>query len=89
MRESWERSVEEILLNDARQRYNPCVQTQRLAKATFTIELYNEVEKGMTECSKWVHDRARALNSQTPSTDDLKDYLEDFSNFVKCNRPKG
>ena len=89
LRESWERSVEEILLNDAIQRYNPCVQTQRLAKATFTIELYNEVEKGMTECSKWVHDRARALNSQTPSTDDLKDYLESFSNFVKCNRPKG
>lgn len=53
LRESWERAVEEILLNDAIQRYNPCVQTQRLKKAPFSQNLYYELEKGMTECSGW------------------------------------
>lgn len=87
LRESWERSVEEILLNDAIQRYNPCVQTQRLAKAPFTTELYSEVETGMTECSAWVHDRARALNGETPTTSELKIFIDTFNDFVKKNRP--
>lgn len=56
LRESWERAVEEILFNDAIQRYNPCVQTQRLKKAPFTQNLYTELEHGMTECSAWCHD---------------------------------
>lgn len=87
LRESWERSVEEILLNDAIQRYNPCVQTQRLAKAPFTTDLYSEVEKGMTECSAWVHDRARAMNGGTPTTSELKEFIDTFNDFVKKNRP--
>lgn len=86
LRESWERSVEEILLNDAIQRYNPCVQTQRLAKAPFTQDLYREVEKGMSECSSWVHDRARALNAEVPTTDILRGYINTFDAFVKANR---
>jgi energy-coupling factor transporter ATP-binding protein EcfA2 len=87
LRESWERSVEEVLLNDAIQRYNPCVQTQRLAKAPFSIALYDEVERGMTECSKWVHDRARELNADAPKAKELKEYIDIFSGFVKSNRP--
>lgn len=88
LRESWERAIEEILLNDAIQRFNPCVQTQRLAKAPFTLQLYEEVEKGMTECSLWVHDRVRELNAEIPTTNVLKKYIDTFSEFVKNNRPK-
>lgn len=76
LRESWERAVEEILFNDAIQRYNPCVQTQRLRKAPFTHDLYTELEHGMTECSAWCHDQARAINANIPSVDDLKSYIE-------------
>lgn len=88
LRESWERAVEEILLNDAVQRYNPCVQTQRLKKAPFTIGLYTELEKGMTECSAWCHDQARAINGTIPSIEELNDYIKCFEEYVKQNRKK-
>lgn len=88
LRESWERAVEEVLFNDAIQRYNPCVQTQRLKKAPFTQDLYSELERGMTECSAWCHDQARAINGDTPSADDLKKYMECFEKYCKQYKPK-
>lgn len=88
LRESWERAVEEILFNDAIQRYNPCVQTQRLKKAPFSQDLYNELEKGMSECSDWCHDQARAINGNVPSVDDLKRYIESFEKYCKHHRAK-
>lgn len=87
LRESWERAVEEILFNDAIQRYNPCVQTQRLKKAPFTLDLYSELEQGMTECSAWCHDQARAINGNTPSAEILKEYIDCFEKYCKKYRP--
>lgn len=87
LRESWERAVEEILFNDAIQRYNPCVQTQRLKKAPFTQDLYTELENGMTECSAWCHDQARAINGNIPTADDLKGYIDCFEKYCKKYRP--
>lgn len=86
LRESWERAVEEILFNDAIQRYNPCVQTQRLRKAPFTKDLYTELEHGMTECSAWCHDQARAINGNIPTADDLKGYIDCFEMYCKKYR---
>ena len=56
------------------------------SKAPFTVALYKELEEGMAECSSWVHDRARALNGDIPTTVDLKKYIESFEKFVKDNR---
>lgn len=86
LRESWERAVEEILFNDAVQRYNPCIQTQRLKKAPFSLDLYNELDKGMTECSAWCHDQARAINGNIPNVEELKTYIECFENYCKQHR---
>lgn len=88
LRESWERAVEEILFNDAIQRYNPCVQTQRLRKAPFTQNLYTELERGMTECSAWCHDQARAINSKIPSVADLQSYIDCFEKYCKQHKAK-
>ena len=88
LRESWERAVEEILFNDSIQRYNPCVQTQRLKKAPFSPELYEELENGMTQCSAWCHDQASAINGTIPSLDNLKEYIECFENYCKKNKAK-
>lgn len=87
LRETWERMVEEILFNNSVQRFNPAIQTQRLKQVVFTQELYQEVEKGMTKCSNWVHDRASGLGEEIPTPDQLAEYLTECKIFVKNNRP--
>lgn len=83
LRETWERSVEELLFNDSVQRFNPAIQTQRLRKVPFTTELYLEVEEGMSKCSNWVHDRAAGLGEEVPAPNTLEEYLNDSENFRK------
>lgn len=87
LRETWERSIEEILLNNSVQRFSPAIQTKSLEKATFTKELYSEVNVGMTNCSNWVHDRAAGLGEEVPEPKDLRIYLESCNQFIKTNRP--
>ena len=83
LRETWERSIEELLFNDAIQRFSPGIQTKRIEKMKYTPDLYKEIEKGMTECSKWVHDQARAINTPTPKVVKLENFLTAFNEFVK------
>lgn len=88
LRETWERTVEEILLNGSIQRLNPEIQTQRLKKATYTKDLYKELEAGMANCSSWIHDRASALEEDVPTPDRLNEYLKSCEKFINDNRPK-
>lgn len=88
LRETWERTVEEILFNNSLQRFSPAIQTQRLKKAPFTTELYEELEAGMASCSNWVHDRAGGLGEGVPTPKDLSAYLENCKGFVNRNRVK-
>ncbi|HGF7721255.1 TPA: AAA family ATPase [Enterococcus faecium] len=87
LRETWERSIEENLFNNSVQRFSPAIQTQRLRKALFTKELYLEVERGMTDCSNWVHDRAAGLGENIPEPEQLEKYLKACECFVKTNNP--
>ena len=83
LRETWERAVEELLLNDAIQRFSPAIETKRLKRAKFTPDLYKEIEKGMSDCSNWVHDQARAINNPAPKVSKLETFLTTFNEFVK------
>jgi len=83
LRETWERSIEELLFNDAIQRFSPGIQTKRIEKMKYTPVLYKEIEKGMTECSNWVHDQARAINTPTPKVVKLETFLNSFTEFAK------
>ncbi|WP_203573174.1 AAA family ATPase [Listeria ivanovii] len=87
LRETWERTIEEILLNKSVQRFSPAIETKRLKNASFTKELYIELETGMTNCSNWVHDRASGLGEEIPKPEELKEYLNSCDNFVRANEP--
>jgi len=83
LRETWERSIEELLFNDAIQRFSPGIQTKRIEKMKFTPELYKEIEKGMSDCSNWVHDQASAINNPTPKVAKIESFLSTFNDFIK------
>jgi ABC-type uncharacterized transport system ATPase subunit len=85
LREAWERSVEEKLFNGVVQRFNRTIQTQKLKKLKITPELVKEVDDGMTESSKWLHDKAPEVNPLIPDNAKREEHIKLLENFIdKC-----
>ena len=82
LREAWERTVEERLFKGVVERFAPGVQTNKLKKLSITPQMLKDIDTGMTESSKWVHDAAAGLNPKVPDTikaeEDLL-FLDEFS----------
>jgi len=86
LRETWERLVEEILLNMSVQRFGREIQTQRLKKVIdITEDDYNIIEANMSKCSTYFHghDSAGALIESYPDADEVKSDIEVLDNYVK------
>ena len=90
LRASWERAVEEVVFGDVVQRFRNSVKTQQLRCVTFLDADYENIEAGMTKCSRCIpaHDDARARNAPPPPPDELKRDLEALNAFVKNLREK-
>jgi len=85
LRESWERGVSEVLLNDVVERYRPSIETKKVAPLHDITEAdCNAVEAGMTECSRWIrgHDGAIADGSPFPKSDELKGRIDEFEAWI-------
>lgn len=93
LRETWERFIEEILLNKVVQRFGREIQTQRIKVLTdLTDNDYSLIEENMKKCSIYMigHDSSGALIETMPDyngvEEDLK-FLEDYlSEMRKRNR---
>ncbi|WP_439834985.1 AAA family ATPase [Aeromonas caviae] len=73
LRLTWERCVEEVLLNGAVQRFGEGVSTQRLKSVVVTDDDYREVDAGMSKCSKFEHDAATTVGRlPIPEPDELE-----------------
>ncbi|MFM5319620.1 hypothetical protein ACET9O_08205, partial [Aeromonas caviae] len=73
LRLTWERCVEEVLLNGAVQRFGEGVSTQRLKSVVVTDDDYLEVDAGMSKCSKFEHDAATTVGRlPIPEPDELE-----------------
>lgn len=83
LRESWERAVEELLLNGVIERFDSSVQTQRLSKIKFTDELVQLVDEGMTKASNYVHDESHAICRIIPSNREMIEDLNKLEQFSK------
>jgi hypothetical protein len=73
LRDSWERAVEEVLLQGAIKRFSPEIKTQSLRKLhRLTDEHLTALESGMTKASAWVqgHDHAPDLGAVTPTLEE-------------------
>lgn len=93
LRETWERFVEEDILNNTIKRFGREIQTQRLKKVIdLTIDDYKAIEQNMSKCSTYFtgHDTAGALIEETLLPDEIKKDIEFLVNYRKelLNRRK-
>ena len=91
LREAWERAVEEVLLAGIVERYRYTVQTQQADQlADIQIRDCQELDAGITKCSKWLagHDQAPAENEPIPEPDEIRADINFLSIWVKRIRTR-
>jgi hypothetical protein len=89
LRETWEHAIGEILLADVVEPYRPSIETK---KVRFLHDIVkqdcDDVEVGMTECSRWVHDRPAADLTPFPKPADLFTRIDDLDEWAKRIRSR-
>ena len=67
LRESWERSIEEVLFAGVVQRFKQGLESQMLHSVQVEDADYTEVSAGMTRCSTFAHDQSVHANPPMPT----------------------
>ena len=91
LRETWERAVEEVLLNGAVLRFRRGIETQRLDKvADITATDIQTIEVAMEKCSTHLrgHDQAFAINQPVPVPAELEADIKQLENWVEHLRKR-
>nr|WP_239024891.1 AAA family ATPase [Sphingomonas corticis] len=91
LRETWERAVEEIVLNDVVRRYGPTVGTLRLGGVDVSDDDFMLIHRAMTRASEHSgHDQAAGRQIETPSKAQMRADLAELTGFrsakTKSNR---
>jgi energy-coupling factor transporter ATP-binding protein EcfA2 len=88
LRESWERAVEEVLLNGAVTRFNPQIHTQQLRNLHgLDQDIINRLEIGMTKSSRLSgHDIAVTASDPVPDPSELDSDILELENWVRTVR---
>lgn len=86
LRETWERAVEELILNSVVLRFSREVQTNRLERVIdLTEDDWDTLENGMGRCSRWMrgHDQPTYEGSPFPAFTELEKDMDLLSAYVK------
>lgn len=87
LRESWERGVEEILLNGVVERFRSGIQTLNriMALADIHEEDCSAVQDGMSKCSTFLqgHDQSPADRLPFPKPDEIKEDIDALDCWIK------
>lgn len=76
LRMTWERGVEEILLNSVVLRFRKGVETNRLKRVVIGTQDLDAITSGMGTCSNYTgHDQAMEANAPTPSPEDMGEHI--------------
>ena len=88
LRETWEATIEEILLNEVIKRYSGEIQTLRIREITVTTDDYENIYNGMSKCSLWMfgHDKSKDVDIHRPSPEEIKDDIANLKSFVDTIR---
>jgi hypothetical protein len=90
MRETWERAVEEVLLNATIVRFEPDVHTSQLSSVLIEDADFASIESGMTKSSRWLcgHDAAGSAPEPVPTPDELNTDIDLLDSFVSRVRKR-
>ena len=91
LRESWERAVEEVLLDGTVERYRHSVQTNRARKLSdITTTDVTALNNGMSKCSMWLpgHDSAPGSNAPIPDPTEMKGDIGALETWVRAIRKR-
>lgn len=90
MRETWEKTVEDIIFNGVIQRFKPEIQTQRLQQVAFDPNAdYPTIFEGMKRCSHYSgHDRAEDLPTELPDEAQIEADIDALNDFVRAARER-
>lgn len=91
LRETWERCVEELLLNGAVVRFERAVQTQRLRPLVdITDNDLDVIDTAMTKCSRFLegHDEPAAVMDPVPGPDELLADIESLEKWIREMRKR-
>ena len=91
LRETWERAIEELLLNDVIQRFRPSIETTRLKRVLIELGDYPIIDKAMSKCSTFMkgHDKSPAINLHIPSPAEVVQDLDDVEQFKSLIMKRG
>ena len=81
LRETWERSIEELLFKKTIVRYRPSVETQRLSAIKYSDDTLTLIDRGMTETSNFLHDRSAAEGELFEEPSFFEEMLDDLKVF--------
>lgn len=82
IREIWEQSIEDILLNKAITRFSKDIKTNCLEKVIIDEEIYPLIEHGMSKTSEWTnHDQPENVNTVTTKRE-VKQALDEVEAFI-------
>ena len=91
LRDTWERAVEEVLLNGVIWRFKAGVSTQSLREVLVEDPDYMAIKRGMDQCSRFVHDGSGNAIVEVPEPDELEadiTALEDWRKTAEARREK-
>jgi energy-coupling factor transporter ATP-binding protein EcfA2 len=90
LRETWERTVEELVLGKTVARFDPRVQTGRLKAVEVTNEVYRTIHFAMSKCSERSgHDMAAGRDIPLPNYEEMKGDFTELKEFCIERRKRG
>lgn len=91
LRQTWERGVEEILLNGAVLRFGQSIETQKLRKVAGDLRLddIEKVDEEMSYCSKFMHDPpGNVSRERLPGPDIVEADIKKLDDWAKAVRQR-
>lgn len=91
LRQTWERAVEEVLLNGAVVRFGQTIETQKLRKVAGDLrtEDIQKVDEQMSCCSKFMHDPpGNVSRERSPGPDGIESDIKELDDWAKAVRQR-